>query len=617
MSNLSNQPLLKIAGKSPPMGSEAASAERWRNQWKTLQEAITKTEAQIQDHKSQIQKEWQELGKPPTLSQEEKEELGRALRLILDPPPSSVDIMALGKAMTLFTESPLVDPKTEKAEEVDDVLQRYYIPAAIDKQRVLLDKLCAFSGTVLSFFYNGFYPDQISLEPLAVQEKPEQMADERSCVQPSLTQLANALFFASAQYSPNYVLGSVLEQTSLDLTIIHQAFHQRQIPTLCAKLFAADNFARMALKPAIASGFLGMRAPDVTCYLNKAVEIRLLPYHEMVLIGIPFTADIVLGKDILELSSAAYVSTDYLAIPHEIGHYLYQYGQAPASFAQTSPHPLAKRPLAKIVQGQLQDKLAKQPDRLQRSTWIYTWLEEIFADAYGCLVAGPVSVLGFLQVLADGLPSALQEQSDKHPLAVLRPLIQTQILRTIQNPFGEPLYRAEADQLDAHWQQWVKTHWSQWVDLHWPYGYGNQTDILRAATYEIAGQSLTGQQILEELQAAIDVILDILSCLQPKEMASTWTPKWDAESCPDAQKINGLFDHFKHFAVMEWFVSFADILSIEDVAANQAPVPFPWSTAHLDDLQGQRFVKPGFDTLVEALLFEGWSTEGPRAGHVH
>ena len=230
-----------------------------------------------------------------------------------------------------------------------------------------------------------------------------------------------------------------------------------------------------------------------------------------------------------------------------------------------------------------------------------------------------MSVLGILEVLTNHLPSDLEQDSDKHPIPFLRPLIQTQILRAIQDQSGNQLYDDEADHLDAHWRQWVKTHWSQWVDKQWPYGYGSQTDILGEATYKVAGQKLTGQAILAELQPAIDVILSILNRLRPQDTTSTWTPGWNAQQYTDAQKINGLFSQFKYFAVVEGLLSFADTLTI-DMAGDTPPATQPhsrWLSEQLELLQRQRYVKPGFDALVETLLYEGWSTEGPSGGGVH
>ena len=243
-------------------------------------------------------------------------------------------------------------------------MQQYYLPGAIQKQVEVLRKLGEFAQIAFAFFYDGFYPQQAQ-EALAESQQQQLTLElpggERNELGHTLNQATNALFFASAHHPPNDVLGTLLEQISIDLNIVQQAFQQRQIGTLRAKLFVADNFARIALKPAIDGGFLDARFHAALCYLNKGIEIRLLPYHELIFIGIPFTANVIFGKStgsVDDTSAGAYVSTDYLAIPHEIGHYLYQYGQAPGNTRQRQSSATAKRPLAKIVQDQLREELS-------------------------------------------------------------------------------------------------------------------------------------------------------------------------------------------------------------------------------------------------------------------
>ena len=101
---------------------------------------------------------------------------------------------------------------------------------------------------------------------------------------------AQSKHFAAGRYPLNFLLRVLSEQVSVDLTIIRQAINQRNhVPH---KLIVADHVAGMALSPAIKAGFLARTPADTMTYLNERVEVRLLPYHRTILIGVPFAADI-------------------------------------------------------------------------------------------------------------------------------------------------------------------------------------------------------------------------------------------------------------------------------------------------------------------------------------
>ena len=63
--------------------------------------------------------------------------------------------------------------------------------------------------------------------------------------------------------------------------------------------------------------------------------------------------------------------------------------------------------------------------------WLAAWEEEIFADVYAALVAGPVAGLSVQAMLMDGLPAALTSDDGDHPLGALRPAAYTAALRKL------------------------------------------------------------------------------------------------------------------------------------------------------------------------------------------
>ena len=60
------------------------------------------------------------------------------------------------------------------------------------------------------------------------------------------------------------------------------------------------------------------------------------------------------------------------------------------------------------------------------------WQEEIFADIYGCLVAGPAIAKSFQDLLFDNY--TLTESDGVHPIPLIRPYIYAKVLETILSP---------------------------------------------------------------------------------------------------------------------------------------------------------------------------------------
>jgi hypothetical protein len=199
----------------------------------------------------------------------------------------------------------------------------------------------------------------------------------------------------------------VLDRISYDLDVISRAFDQREIyddTSLSKKVLAkADFLANEALKPAKSRGLIDGGTDDTEIetkaisYLQKSFETRVIPYADVSLIGIPLTS--------------VRLTEDLLAIPHEVGHYVFWNGD----------------------RNKLDGENRLEP--LRQSN--FPWTEEIFADVYGCIVAGPVIALDFqdLQLEFAGLdPVSTTNEfeegvDDEHPTPILRPSIYTDILR--------------------------------------------------------------------------------------------------------------------------------------------------------------------------------------------
>jgi hypothetical protein len=243
-------------------------------------------------------------------------------------------------------------------------------PLIKNSLHALTESLRAFGQDQFRFFWDGFDSEQL----LPSMHLPEE-----------------------------HVLRATLDQVAFDMGMIQHIAYQRQ-QTTQETLEKADKLAQMALNVAINSSLLSKCT--VLTYFNKSVNIRLIPYAPLALIGIPF--------------SAAKANSDLLAIPHEVGHYVYHH--APGLAAQ------------------LHARIPLYPD------WINHWIEEIFADLYGALVAGPVTGLSFQEILLDNAQEKFVADNGKHPPDAIRPFGYTHSLRQLG-------YTQAADALDTKWAE--------------------------------------------------------------------------------------------------------------------------------------------------------------------
>ncbi|MCP4423747.1 MAG: hypothetical protein GY803_04570 [Chloroflexi bacterium] len=211
----------------------------------------------------------------------------------------------------------------------------------------------------------------------------------------------NGKLLPSAQYPAEYVLRTTLDQVAYDIAVIQRAVQQRG-GSEKATLDKADQLAQLALNLAIDSGLLEETA--VLAYFNKSSLIRTIPYAPLALVAVPYTS--------------IAVSRDFLATPHEVGHYVYRHGDG--------------------VMADLRDLLPLQSD------WLCRWQEEIFADVYGCLVAGPVIGLDFQDILFDHSLEQFMSDDGEHPIEAIRPYIYTQVLRELG-------FTDAANALDERW----------------------------------------------------------------------------------------------------------------------------------------------------------------------
>jgi hypothetical protein len=228
---------------------------------------------------------------------------------------------------------------------------------------------------------------------------------------------------------PTYLLRSLFDQASTDLEIIQKARHQRRlvragdedVQTLSPMgrmLALADRLAQRGVQPVAK-----LIQPEIVTFFSTTMSIRQIPYlQDMILLSIPFAS---VSTNIIPLNSSdpLPVIIDLLAIPHELGHHIFLY-------------------------------LNQEPDEMSSQQTKYArWIEEIFADVYGCFIAGPLSALGLQVILADTRPQEWLQDNGHHPVPALRPFITTEILRQLSQHDAYPVtFEHAPDLLDKNWE---------------------------------------------------------------------------------------------------------------------------------------------------------------------
>jgi hypothetical protein len=240
------------------------------------------------------------------------------------------------------------------------------------------------------------------------------------------------------RYPPQYARHLLLDQTLLDLRVmwhIHlQRIHQPELKPAIERLERiATNALQFAVDRQVLSGL-----PQVLVYLQKSPSIRIMPYANLALIGLPYWL-----KDIDKADSESLVLNDTLAIAHEVGHFVYFRG---ASTDQAG----RKASIANIVKAFVQREFANPEypnitrmlprfdrDGVVKSTlsdnWqdassirvqdtMKRWSEEAFADTYTFLYAGIASVVSLMDVALDRTwRSSVTDLEDAHPSPYIRP----------------------------------------------------------------------------------------------------------------------------------------------------------------------------------------------------
>jgi hypothetical protein len=383
----------------------------------------------------------------------------------------------------------------------------------------------------------------------------------------------------SAEYPWDYVFRTTIDQISYDLDVLVRAIQQRMPhngpPAARKTLALADQLAYQALLPALEHRLVDSDTTVVT-YFQKSVNVRLIPYGPVFLIGIPV--------------SAIRNPRDLLAIPHEVGHYVFRDGRvrngrfADSRFSAT-----------------LYSRYARQPD------WFNLWLEEIFADIYGCLIAGPVIALSFMGLVTDDPVSEFTQMDDEHPISAVRPHSYFGTLRRMRAPdqgkkgsyFAESLAK-----LQSHWQELFNERGAP-ATLQ----LGPTADPIRT------------QELIKTLdEEVVDLILQdqFLGKLLPRskqDLAQLWSSELSAD-----QPLDALYQQFECYAEM-LMAKAKPLPELPAGPGNQGETGLWHDAIRMAGTQTRGNNDPVFvvpaDIWGSLLTAGGWAVEGPPGGNLH
>ncbi len=262
------------------------------------------------------------------------------------------------------------------------------------------------------------------------------------------------------QHPPLHLIQACYRHLAHDCEILQRAFLQRQpsvatdgkrvAGVLARELVITDKLALKTLAP-----FAHLLShPNILTFFSQETHIRQLPFSDqMILVGLSHARISVTYNehnraDETETGQKPLPAFELLAIPHEIGHYIY----AHARLAGTDGAPKAVN-TAQVAD--LSRQFVHNP--------YHHWCEEIFADLFGCVVAGPLAVLGMQALLAASDTEHIGHDDGEHPTAVVRPYILSEMLRVLGKKEIELAQKANAQNptryqfsqvahsLDANW----------------------------------------------------------------------------------------------------------------------------------------------------------------------
>ncbi len=414
------------------------------------------------------------------------------------------------------------------------------------------------------------------------------------------------------EFPPEYVLTAIIDQIGHDLEVIQRAADQRIMGDrhIQETLANADKLAWSAVKPAVDYAVVE-EATTVLTYFHKAAEFYRIPYAQVAMIAIPFTC------------TSTDDHRDFLAIPHEAGHYIFR-------------HSIDK------AQHTRDDLLQSLEDKYQDyKGWIKGIFEETFADIYGCLIAGPVMALDIQELALATSEREFVNGDGKHPNPVLRPYVYADVLQ------NDKVYQL-TKKSHCDWRPIGQELAALWDNTLVSRGGKSKFAIPRISE-STDGSLVTIQRDHHEIETArhqgpldatikavVDAILDqILKYIKDREPASQ-SGDWAGWSGKITDRIGDLYAEYKTnfvhlLAKVKLLPPEADPDSVPDGAEDQDGTTQLWRDWVKDKLKDgwppkepmgsgelkdpDKMTKGTWGYVLRA---DGWTTGGPDndAGHL-
>lgn len=254
---------------------------------------------------------------------------------------------------------------------------------------------------------------------------------------------------------PLHLIRDCFRSVALDIEIIQRAITQRRRDlkggNYATPLIVMDQLALKAMTP-IAPHLTNSTQINAITFLSEKTHIHHLPYtDQFILIGLSYDR---ISQDtyypgLSPTQSEPLPAFELMAIPHEVGHYVYYHATLPNA---TLPNGTLPDATLVTIAVQNHQTFADVSKAFQANRY-YRWCEEIFADTYGCMVAGALSVLGLQALLVSSSKrDSIWEDDEEHPVTAVRPYILSDILRVWSEQKSDRYqFATVADQLDENW----------------------------------------------------------------------------------------------------------------------------------------------------------------------